>query len=558
MKFVKSFLFILFAVLVCKAFLIQDNDSLKEKYENRIYRTEKLIPERGVIFDRDGKTLAGNRLAIDVKGLNDISLEDFKKSDGWYLDVDLETVKKLKMDFKDVEVRERSVRYYPYGRLFSLIVGYTRPLDINEVDNLQDYFRRNERLGASGIEMAYETTLRGKDGEILFRDLPDKYYEDNVILSKEDSVRGDDIHLSLSVAIQKFSWEILEDSETGEETKGVVIVGNPMTGEIYSMVSRPSYSPEGYMSSRWEDVPGSLKGELLNRATEGLYPPASTFKVVSAAAALEHMGVDPARRYNCNGSVRVGNRVFHGWNEDGLGVLDMVDSLAYSCNETFYYLAMEMPGWNRDPEILQNTAFDFGFGSKVGLPIPESSGLVPNNSWKKKNTGEPWYGGDTVMMMIGQGSLLVTPIQVFSAYQAIAKGSRLSPKLVKRIGSLEQDEVYLDFSLNDSTLDVLRLGLKTAVSEGTAARTLIDDDWTSVEGVKMSAKTGTAQTGNDDLLPHGWFVGYGEIQVSENLKKPIIVLVLAENAGMSSRSVVPKARKLIKDIRDYWRLELGD
>ena len=560
MKLIRLFVVLSFFSLLFKGFVIQNDDDLKERYQNRIYRKKTLYPERGIIFDRDGKILAGNRLSIDVRVPEDFNLKNFKKNDGWHLDIDLETLQNLKMDLEeDLKIRESSIRYYPYGRLFSLILGYTRPLDVSDVNNLSNHgYGMNQRLGASGIEMVYETTLRGQHGELFFRDLPDNYYE-NEILSKKDPVKGEDIHLSVSVPIQKFSWEILEDPETGEETKGVVIVGDPFTGEIYSMVSRPSYSPEGYMSSRWEEVPGSSnKGELINRATEGLYPPASTFKVVSAAAALEYMNVDPSRRYNCNGAVQVGNRIFHGWNEDGLGVLDMVDSLAYSCNETFYYLAMEVPEWNRDPKILQNTAFQFGFGERVGLPIPESSGLIPNNSWKKENIGEPWYGGDTVSMMIGQGSLLVTPIQVFSAYQGIAKGLRVSPMLVKRIGETEQDINYLDFPLSNSTLEILRLGLKTAVSEGTAARTLIDDDWTRVEGVTMSAKTGTAQTGNDSLLPHGWFVGYGDIQVSEDVKKPIILLILAENAGLSSKSVVPKARKLIKDIRDYWRLELND
>jgi len=561
MKLIKVLIVFSFFALAYKGFSIQNNNDLKEAYENKIYRKKTLYPERGVIFDRDGKILAGNRLSIDVRLPEDFSLNDFEKRAGWYLDVDLTTLQSLKTDLKEeLEVRESLVRYYPYGRLFSLVLGYTRILDDMDEDALLGHgYAPLQRLGASGIEMVYETTLRGQNGEILFRDLPDSYYDENEVLSKRDAVNGEDIYLSLSLPIQKFSWEILEDPETGEEITGVVIVGDPFTGEVYSMVSRPSYSPEGYMSSRWEDVPGfSNSSELVNRATEGLYPPASTFKVVSAAAALEYMNVDPSRTYNCNGAVQVGNQVFRGWNKDGLGVLDMVDSLAYSCNESFYYLAMEVPGWNRDPKILQNAAFEFGFGSKVGLPIAESSGLIPNNSWKKENMGEPWYGGDTVNMMIGQGSLLVTPIQVFSAYQAIAKGSRVSPVLVKRIGEMDQDKKHLDFSFSGSTLDTLRLGLEIAVSEGTAARTLIDDDWTRVEGVTMSAKTGTAQTGNDSLLPHGWFVGYGDIQVSEDLKKPIIVLVLAEHAGMSSKSVVPKARKLIKDIRDYWRLELRD
>ena len=151
-------------------------------------------------------------------------------------------------------------------------------------------------------------------------------------------------------------------------------------------------------------------------------------------------------------------------------------------------------------------------------------------------------------MMIGQGSLLVTPIQVYSAYQALANGSRISPILISKIGDEMQNKNYLDFYFSDKTLGTIRKGLDFAVSEGTAIRTLIDDDWSIVEGVTMSAKTGTAQTGNSQLPPHGWFVGYGEIKVSEKKVEPILVLILAEHAGLSSKSVVPKARQLIKNI----------
>ncbi len=557
-SFLKILVGVGFFSLLLQSFLLQNNSKLKEDYQNHIYKTNTILPERGLILDRDGKVLADNRLRIDLKLKEGAVLHNFYKDpDGWHMDVDFETFKKLKNAEGIIDVRERLARHYPYGRLFSLILGYTRLIDARDYANLKEHgYGINERIGATGIEMVYETTLRGNNGNVFFRDLPSKYYEDE-ILNREKAQKGEDIHLSLSLPIQKLSWDILENEEG--DSNGVVIVGNPVTGELYSMVSRPSYSPDGYMSSRWEDIPGvGEKSELFNRATEGLYPPASTFKVVSAAAALEYMGVDPSRRYNCNGAVRVGNTVFKGWKKEGLGVLDMVDSLAHSCNETFYYLGMEVPGWNRDPKILQEAAYQFGFGSKVGLPIPESKGLVPDNEWKKRNLGEPWYGGDTVNMMIGQGSLLVTPIQVYSAYQALANGSRISPILINKIGDETQNKNYLDFSFSGKTLETIRKGLDFAVKEGTAIRTLIDDDWSKVEGVTMSAKTGTAQTGNSKLPPHGWFVGYGEIKVSEKKTKPILVLILAEHAGMSSKSVVPKARQLIKNIRDYWRLELED
>jgi len=557
-SFLKILIGVGFFSLFIQSFVLQKDLNLKEDYQNHIYKTKIIRPERGLILDRDGKVLADNRLRIDLKLQEGVVLDNFHKDpDGWHVDVDFETFKKLKVNSQVVDVRERLARYYPYGRLFSLILGYTRRIDPQDHVALEEYgYGMNERIGATGIEMVYETTLRGDYGSVFFRDLPSSYYEDE-ILNQENAQKGDDIHLSLSLPIQKLSWDILENNEGG--SNGVVIVGNPITGELYSMVSRPSYSPEGYMSSRWEDIPGvGQKSELFNRATEGLYPPASTFKVVSAAAALEYMGIDPSRRYNCNGAVRVGNTIFKGWKKEGLGVLDMVDSLAHSCNETFYYLGMEVPGWNKDPKILQDTAYQFGFGSKVGLPIPESKGLIPDNEWKKRNFGEPWYGGDTVNMMIGQGSLLVTPIQVYSAYQALANGSRISPILISKIGDNIQDKNYLDFHFSDKTLGTIRKGLDFAVSEGTAIRTLIDDDWSIVEGVTMSAKTGTAQTGNSQLPPHGWFVGYGEIKVSEKKIEPILVLILAEHAGMSSKSVVPKARQLIKNIRDYWRLELED
>ncbi|MCH7493307.1 hypothetical protein IIA16_01145 [bacterium] len=534
-------------LLVAATFRLQilQGARLGEEWRRQVHRQVTVPAPRGEIRDRDGVLLAGSRLFVDVwvEGLE----LDAARKDGWWLDLDVGQVTEILAAHPEAKVRERSGRFYPFGRLLSHVIGYTAPIGPEQYEALRGAgYRLNDRLGATGLEAAYETTLRGRPGRSVRWTVPGRGAAESVVAPM---VPGGDLELTISVALQIIAYESLVSPATGEPQDGVVIIADPTNGDILAMVSRPSYDPEPFLGpSRWSSPPASQADwgtEFISRATQGVYPPASIFKVVGAAVALQDLGIDPYKRWNCKGWVGIGNRVFKGWKEGGLGWLDLIDSLAWSCDETFYYLALEMGG----AELLAAQARRFGFGEPVGLPLPEAAGLVPDAAWQRSVKGEGWYTGHTANMIIGQGDMLATPIQLVAAYQAIANPDRIPPRLVRRAGGVVQPVRRLPTPISPRTREIIDEGLLQAVVEGTARRCC-------PSGTRMRGKTGTAQTGENSGL-HGSFIGYGEIEVTDTETRPIMVFVLAEFGGSSSVSAVPIARRVLTAVRDHWRAVAG-
>ncbi len=537
-------------VVRCWHLFIRDGSALSMALRNQVERPVRTVPKRGEIRDRDGRLLAGSRLMVDIRLPEGEILEGYQNKDGWSLDIDLSLISQLLVAFPEAQLREREGRFYPLDRLFSHVVGYTRPIDAGGFEDWDsEGYGLHDRVGAVGIEAAYETVLKGKEGETVRWVTPGGGERILDVVPPQD---GAEVRLTLSAPLQWVAWEGLEDPSSGEVTKGVVILADPTTGEILAMVSRPAFSPLAFMGSRWEERAGGegTGDELLHRATMGLYPPASTFKIVSATMAMERMGIDPYKTWDCKGWVQVGNHLFKGWRYDygGHGHLDLLDSIAQSCDETFYYIAKIMAVDQRRPEYLSETARLYGFGAPVGIPLSEKKGTVPDGAWKRENRGEPWYGGDSVNMIIGQGFLEVTPIQLLAAYQPLAHSVRIIPRLVLSVGGQEMEAIVRPMPMEERTREILREGLLLVVQDdfGTAKRLR------QIEGVEMSGKTGTAQVGGD-RPNHGWFVGYGEIRVTEKSLRPIMILVFAEHGGSSSSSAVPIAGRVLAGVRDSWR-----
>lgn len=535
------------AALVAATFRLQvlDGSALGAAWERQVLQPRVLAPRRGDIRDRDGVLIAGSRLMVDVSGPGLEGL-DAAEEDGWYLDLDVAAAAEILRTDPSARLREREGRFYPFGRLLSHVVGFTAPIGPNRYEALRDAgYRRIDRLGATGLEAAFETALRGRPGQAVQWTVPGEGDETEV---RVPAVDGADLTLTISVPLQIIAFESLVTAE-GAPQEGVVIIADPTNGDILAMASRPSYDPEPFLGpSRWSEAPPDPSAwgtEYIHRATQGVYPPASTFKIIGATVAMEDLGTDPYKAWNCKGWVGIGNRIFKGWKEGGLGWLDLPDSLSWSCDETFYYLAMEMEG----PEHLAATARDFGFGAPTGLPIPEAAGLVPDRAWRRQVANDGWYTGHTANMIIGQGDMLATPVQVLASYMAIAGPDRIAPRLVRAVGGVPEPIRKGPTPVRPATREILLEGLQRATLEGTASRCC-------PEGTLMWGKTGTAQAG-EHRGRHGWFVGFGEIEVTETESRPIMVLVLAEHGGSSSVSSVPITRNVLAAVRDHWRALAG-
>ncbi|MEA3485658.1 MAG: penicillin-binding transpeptidase domain-containing protein, partial [Candidatus Aerophobetes bacterium] len=289
-----------------------------------------------------------------------------------------------------------------------------------------------------------------------------------------------------------------------------------------AVVSHSNFDPNlfarGISEEDWIRLKQDPEKPLQNRAVSGEYAPASTFKIIVTAAALETHKIDEGETLLCKGELPIGNRVFRCWKEEGHGRLNLEEAVIHSCDVFFYQLGLRV-----GVEKIIEFARLFGLGRSTGIDlISEGRGLLPSSSWKLKKEGEPWYGGDTANLSIGQGYILVTPLQMLNVISAIANGGKLfRPYLVKKIVS-SRSKVIKEFSpyrrgkvpLSSSTLSLLRRSLRGVVKKGTGWRA-------KSKVVKISGKTGTVEFPGEER-PHNWFIGYAP---SDNPSVSIVVLV---------------------------------
>ncbi|GAH16589.1 unnamed protein product, partial [marine sediment metagenome] len=248
------------------------------------------------------------------------------------------------------------------------------------------------------------------------------------VISEKDPLPGDSVYLTIDLEMQKIAAEKLG------QRKGVVLIGDYETGEILTLVSHPSFNPNlfswGVSEGEWSKLVQDPGDPLENRALRGEYPPASTFKIVVAAAALEDNIMGKEDTFFCGGELLVGNRIFRCWKEEGHGRLNLEEAIIDSCDIFFYQLGLKI---GMDKIIQYSRLFELGEITGID-PVSEKDGLLPTREWKLKAKGEAWYPGDTVNLSIGQGFLLVTPVQMFRVIAAVANGgSLINPYLLKEI-----------------------------------------------------------------------------------------------------------------------------
>jgi penicillin-binding protein 2 len=427
-------------------------------------------------------------------------------------------LEEMKLDYDSLIVQQTPLRYYPYGRLASHVVGYLSEIDHWRLTKLQDYgYKTKDIVGFGGIEEKYDYYLRQEDGGTSVE--VDHQGRFTRVVGVRPPLKGKDIQLTIDWRVQKIAEDALEDR------KGAVVIMDPDSGEVLACASGPGFDPSIFVkksNAAMGLIMNDPNAPLMNRAITGTYPPGSVFKLVGASAGLETNKITPSTTYNCPGSLQVGSRVFKCWSTHG--DQDLIQGIAHSCDVYFYSVGLALGGQN-----IHDYALKFGMGKPTGIELPyESSGSVPNPFWKRMYKFQKWYDGDTANLVIGQGELLTSPLQLCRMMSVFANGGKLvTPYIIKGIDGQDVRASHQKISsmrLRPNTVDKVRAGLREVVTAGTA--TVLADSPVSVAG-----KTGTAQT--SDEKTHAWFSGFFPFE-----KPRYAICVFLERGGHGYSAVV--------------------
>lgn len=463
-----------------------------------------------------------------------------------------------------VEITPR--REYPTGVLTSHVVGYVGRIPaervhdyLNQVD--EDY-TINDRVGLMGVEATYEKELRGRKGVKHIE--VDAFEREVNVLAIDPPQPGNNLLLTLDAELQQAAEAALrEGMRRVDSTSGVVIAMDPRTGAILSMVSLPSYDnnlfARGISVQDYGQLSDNPEHPLVNHAISGQYPPGSTFKIIPAAAGLEEKVINLETHLKCEGELLLPNKyfpndptkaqVFKCWNKWGHGSLDIIGGIAQSCDIYFYQVGGGFENFRGlGMEKLGEYARAFGFGEPTGIALSgESAGLIPDDRWKRVNYGEHWVTGDTYNAVIGQGYVLVTPLQLLNAAVAVANGGTLyRPQVLYKIVDTEgrtirdfAPEVIRQVPVSAQNLEIVREGMRAAVTQGTAHRINLAE-------IAVAGKTGTAEypgpRDEEGILPtHAWFIAFAPYE------EPEIALVVFVSGGHEGAKIaVPIAAKILR------------
>jgi penicillin-binding protein 2 len=449
-------------------------------------------------------------------------------------------------DLSGVRIEVNSIREYLDGGLLSHVLGYVGRISEDELKANRDY-SLNDYIGKSGVEKTFERYLRGVNGRERVE--VDSKGRNEKVLGSTEPIPGDSIKLTIDLDLQKKLTESLQKEMAAAKVgKASAVALSPQTGEVLAMVSLPTYDNNLFAKGISDfDYNKLLKNEnhpLVFRPVAGEYPSGSTIKPFIAAGALQEGTINEWTTVNSTGGIRIGQFFFPDWNPSGHGTTNVLKALAESVNTFFYAIGggyQNVRGLG--PEKMKNYLEKFGFGNYTSIDLlGESKGSIPDPEWKERVKAESWYLGDTYLMSIGQGDVLVTPLQIADATTVIANGGTLyKPKLVKSIlneNGQEKSVIKLEITRNPvvsaKATEIVRRGLRLAVTGG-SARSL-----NSLPG-KISGKTGTAQFGPNNSKQHAWFTSFAPFD-----NPSIVVTVLLEGAGGGDKYAVPVAYDFYK------------
>lgn len=441
------------------------------------------------------------------------------------------------VQYPGISVELSELRGYPTNAIPTLshVIGYTGPVSEKEYAALKDGgYRRFDVVGKQGIEASHEVDLRGSFGQEVLE--VNAKGEPLRTISEKDPVDGKNLTLTIDARLQAYIEMVLESHLKNRKVKKAAVVAiNPQNGEVLALVSYPAFDAnlfaKGISTEKYQALVDDPNAPLFPRAMSGQYPSGSIIKPIFAAAALVEHIVTPQTTFLSNGGLRLSDHFFPDWRPGGHGITNVYHAIADSVNTYFYMIG----GGNETfrglgVEKLMEYAHKFGLASKTGIGLPgEADGFLPSKAWKKETKGEDWFLGDTYNVSIGQGDVLVTPLQMARATAVIANGGFLvQPHLV--IGEQEAKTAIID----QETAGIVRDAMRDTVTNGTAS---------SLQSLSVPAagKTGTAQW-NTNKVPHSWFTGFAPFD-----NPRITIAVIVEEGGDVS-AATPVAR----DILDWY------
>jgi len=560
------FMVICFLILVIGLWYLQmiKGEEFKERAVENCIRALVEDAPRGRIYDRQEKLLVTNRPAVvvsvipaevdDLEKLSErlsriigISPEEISQTVKNHRENPFKPVKILddcktnkiveieerKDELKGVVLEVKPRRDYLYHDFAAHSLGYVGEIDKEELQQFGNpKFQGGDIIGKAGLEKYYDDILRGEKGgkEVEV----DALGQEIATLLYQKPVPGKDLVLTIDRDLQLYGENLLFDK------KGSIMVSDPNSGEILALVNRPSFSPNlfanGISSSDWQRLSSDTDYPLTNRSVQGLYSPGSIFKVVTAVAALEEGVTDRKRKIYCSGTFELADRVFTCWEETGHGSLSIIDGIANSCNIYFYTLGKDL-GIERFNKYMQK----FGLGEKTGIDLPaEAVGTIPSAQWKEREVKEIWFPGDTINLSIGQGYLLLTPLQVHAIICAIAAEGEiyklhLAKKIISADGNTVEEikpEIYKKVNFSSDTFKIIKEGLRQTILKGTGWRA-------NIQELAVAGKTGTAQ--NPQGETHAWFIGFAPYEDPE-----ICITVFLENGGEGGEAAAPIARAMLE------------
>ena len=544
--------------------VLSGQENLEASTGNRI-RIRTIPAPRGVIYDRNGLVLATNvpgfRLVAEVIGLtnsrreeladyvagllglpsgevlskfNESSPTEVILSSGLSRDEAINLELKL-AEWPELRVVSDPIRSYPANGTLAHLLGYLGEVNEEELKSPRySTYAPGSKIGRVGVEASYEDLLRGRDGRELVE--VDSRGVAERVLASEEPVAGRNLVLTVDLTLTRtLETELIKYANLSKSGKGAAVALNPQDGSVLAYISWPSFDPNlfsrGISQADYNKLLTDSRQPLFDRVITGTYPPGSTFKPTVATAALSEKVTTKDRLINSPGVIYLGTQAFANWRPSGFGLQNIVDAIAYS-NDIYFYLMGSELGVDR----LSNWARKLGFGEKSGINIPgESKGNVPTSAWKKEVVGEIWYPGDNYNYGIGQGYLLVSPLQLAGSIKAVSNGGRLyQPILVKEV----RDSSNLVVSQDNPVLkraNIADLSVLATVKDGMKKACTL---FVNLSG-DTGCKTGSAEFGNDEV--HAWFVAFAPWERPE-----IVLSILVEGGGHGSQVAAPISRPILQ------------
>ncbi|RLB23110.1 MAG: penicillin-binding protein 2 [Deltaproteobacteria bacterium] len=584
LKKLTLFVVIMVGILFVRLWFLQiiSGAQYRKKSESNRIDLRDVLPVRGMIFDRNGELLVDNRASF-VLG---VIPEDITNLDGLIADIcrlididGLSAKKKIneglhQNPFNPVYIKKgltrdelarietnafhmpgviievKPKRHYIYGSLAAHLIGYLGEIDKKQLN--KEGYKENkigDFVGKFGVEKKWQRYLNGvRGGQQLEVDASGRRLR---VLYQKAAEPGFNIYLTIDKDLQMLAERSLEN------TAGAIVAMNPMTGEVLTMASSPSFDPNdfarGIDEKRWKRLVSNPRFPLQNRVISGQYPPGSLFKIVVAIAGLEEGVINPYEKVFCGGSYRFRGRLYRDWKEGGHGYVDLHRALVESCDVYFYKMGQKI-----GIDTIARYAKNLGLGSKTNLQLgDEKEGLIPDRAWKLRRWHVTWQEGETLSVAVGQSFVLTTPIQMVRFISALFNGGVLfKPQVTKWIEKNDKEKIYKfkpnlsqRWGIKKENMELVKTALIDVVNEprGTGRRARLDQ-------VRVAGKTGTAQVialPEDRELPrekdipykfrdHAWFVA---VAPAEN---PMIALaLLLEHSGAGGSVAAPIAKKIL-------------